>query len=115
MGMAEGLPAEAANAVRWAAGTQLTPAGWVQVAEALSVLETGWAAGDERTVRHAIRALDGALRITRLGDQPDDPDEEPVPVPPDIRERINRLVDRILPDIPGDQTHGGQAGGGQGG
>lgn len=110
MRMSGNVTAEAVSALRYAAKRRLKAAGWVTVGEALTVLEAGLAAGDESTVRHAIRALDGSRKPRRLGDPPD-PDEEPVPSPSEIRERINKLLDMILPDTSEGPVGGGQAGG----
>src|SRR5262245_51543119 len=109
MAVSEELADEAASALRYAVRKQLEPAGWLRVNATLTALEAALAAGDERATRNAIRDLDGVRAPTRLGGQPD-PAEEPVPIPPEQRERINKLIDEILP---GTQS-GEPAGGGQG-
>jgi hypothetical protein len=105
------LAAEAVGALRFVARKRLEPAGWRRVEATLAALEAALAAGDERATRDAIRDIDGVRAPTRLGDRPD-PAGEPVPIPPGQRERINRLIDEILPGTPGDPpAGGGQAGG----
>jgi len=90
--------------VRW----RLEVSGWLQVQDALEGMEAAVAATDAQSLWNEIARLEqlGPFRVTtRLGDPPKEP------VPEGIRERINVLIDALVPDdgqVPRGQD-GGQA------
>jgi hypothetical protein len=92
--------------------TPLPAASWTTAMESVAVLEAAVDAGDERRLIGALGVLDGLLPVTfrgpvRVGqaDAPssgdrDEPDDSQLP-PKDVRERVNELIHRLLPDQPG--------------
>jgi hypothetical protein len=77
---------------------RLPAAGWARVAEIVEVIEAAALSGDAAAVAAATVNLEltSPVRITRIGST-----EAKVPVPPRIRERVNRLAHRLgEPSVP---------------
>ena len=76
--------------IRW----RLEPSGWLRVRDALDGMTAAVAAADPESLRREIAHLGllGPFRVgTRLGDPPKEP------APEDIRERVNLLIDALVP------------------
>jgi hypothetical protein len=76
--------------IRW----RLEPSGWLRVKDALEGMTAAVAAVDAESLRREIAHLEllGPFRVsTRLGDPPKEP------APEDIRERVNLLIDALVP------------------
>jgi hypothetical protein len=87
--------AEAREVLQMTIGASLEAVGWLRVQGALAGLEAAVAVTDVESLWRGIAHLErlGPSRVaTRLGD----PAKEPIPE--GIRERINVLIDALLPD-----------------
>ena len=77
---------------------------WYEVRGAVEKMAAALAAADLQSLVDAAAQLEqlGPLRVaTRLGDPPNEP------APADVRERINELIDALVPDdnpAPGDRS-----------
>lgn len=99
---------EARAVLRAATEWQLREPRWRDVRDATNGVAAAVAAGDLPSLVEAVGQLErfGPLRVaTRLGDPPRKP------APPEVRERINELIDALVPDndpAPGDHGDSGQ-------
>jgi hypothetical protein len=86
---------EARAVLQDATGWQLRAARWPEVGDTVGKMATAVAAADRQSLAEAVEQLEefGPLRVvTRLGDPPREP------APPEVRERINELIDALVPD-----------------
>ncbi|WP_144082587.1 CATRA system-associated protein [Micromonospora sp. DH13] len=90
--------------LREAQGWRLTDGKWQEVGRLVEDVEKALAGGDDAALRRVIDTLEvaGEVRITRIGAS------TPQPVPPRLRDRLNRLVHQLSP------SSGGRAGGAAG-
>ncbi|WP_431908255.1 CATRA system-associated protein [Micromonospora carbonacea] len=91
--------------LREAQDWRLTDGQWQEVGHLVEDAEKALAGGDAAALRRLIDTLEvaGEVRITRIGAT-----STPQPVPPPIRDRLNRLVHQLSPPA------GGRAGGAAG-
>ncbi|MEV5822393.1 CATRA system-associated protein [Micromonospora harpali] len=91
--------------LREAQGWRLTDGKWQEVGRLVEDVEKALAGGDAAALRRLTDTLEvaGEVRITRIGAA-----STPQPVPPPIRDRLNRLVHQLSP------PSGGRAGGAAG-
>jgi hypothetical protein len=75
------------DALQW----RLTAARWQAIEELLAAMDAALAADDLEALAAAITDLElaGPVRITRIGAAP------AVPAPPQVRDRLNRLVNSL--------------------
>ncbi|MFC8849198.1 MULTISPECIES: CATRA system-associated protein [unclassified Micromonospora] len=83
--------------LREAQGWRLTEGKWQEVGRLIADLEKALADGDNAALRRVLDTLEvaGEVRITRIGAS------MPQPVPPRLRDRLNRLVHELSPQAGG--------------
>ncbi|MGX7829682.1 CATRA system-associated protein [Actinokineospora sp. 24-640] len=95
--MMDTAQSEISGALTWLREQRLTSADWAFVEGQLAALDSALADGDANRVLRVAYELDRLTRRvkTRLGE---DPDDDRVEMPRDLRDQANERVDGLLKD-----------------
>jgi hypothetical protein len=109
MSLHEDLIADLVSVLHEVETWELPQARWEPVRALVEAVDDALRSGDLERVRAAVvdLALAGPVRITRIGEVP------VAPVPPQLRERTNRLVHALQAIVPHSRRPGASAGEGQ--